>query len=111
MISKLIWGVYKGYQVSLSIIGVGYKVAMENNTLIFKLGYSNDIKFNIPKNIKIKISNKKILNLIVSGIDKQEVHQTAANIRKLKLPEPYKGKGIRYKDEVIKQKEGKKSNV
>ena len=111
MINKLIWGVYKGYKINLSIIGVGYKVAIENEKLIFKLGYSNDIIFNIPENIKIKILNKKILTLMIFGLDKQQVYQTAANIRNLKLPEPYKGKGIRYENEIIKQKEGKKSNV
>lgn len=111
LINNLVWGVYKGYQVTLNIIGVGYKADVKDDKLILKLGYSHEVIFTIPKDISIKVLNKKLPTLVVSGTNLQKVNQIAADVRKLKLPEPYKGKGIRYSNEIVKQKEGKKTNV
>jgi large subunit ribosomal protein L6 len=111
MLNKLIWGIWKGYSVKLNIIGVGYKVFLEQNFLIFKIGFSHNVSYEIPENIKIKILNQKLLTIVVFGQDLQKVTQTAAEIKALKPIEPYKGKGIKYFNETIKLKEGKKTNV
>jgi large subunit ribosomal protein L6 len=79
--------------------------------LKLKLGYSHLVTYEIPKDISIKILNQKLLTLVISGIDYQKVTQVAAEIRALKPVEPYKGKGIKYFDEIVKRKEGKKTNV
>lgn len=108
LLFKAMLGVCKGYYTTLLIQGVGYKMFIHNNKqLLFKLGFCNDIYFDIPNNIKIYfIAPNKI---IIYGKSLQEVAQTAANIRFLKPPEPYKGKGIRYYNEIIKLKVGKTS--
>jgi len=111
MINKMILGVLKGFSAKLNIIGVGYKVFLENQTLILKLGYSHNVIYQIPKDVTIKILNQKLLTVVVFGIDLQRVNQVAAEIRSLKLAEPYKGKGIKYFNEVVRRKEGKKTNV
>ena len=111
MIYKLLWGVWKGYSIQLNIIGVGYKVFLELNKLVFKIGFSHNITYIIPKNIKIKILNQKQPAILITGINFQKITQTAAEIKSLKPAEPYKGKGIRYYNEIIKLKEGKKTNV
>lgn len=111
ILNKIIWGVLKGFSVKLNIIGVGYKANLENNFLKLKLGYSHLVTYEIPKDISIKILNQKLLTLVISGIDYQKVTQVAAEIRALKPVEPYKGKGIKYFDEIVKRKEGKKTNV
>jgi large subunit ribosomal protein L6 len=95
----------------MNIIGVGYKVFLENTKLIFKIGFSHNIIYNIPHDITIKISSQKLLTLIIFGNDLQKVNQVAAEIRALKPAEPYKGKGIKYMHEIVRRKEGKKSNV
>lgn len=111
LLNKLIWGIWKGYSIKLSIIGVGYKVFLENNKLIFKIGFSHNIIYNIPSDIKIKISTQKTLIINIFGSNFQRITQIAAEIKALKPVEPYKGKGIRYFNEIIKIKEGKKTNV
>lgn len=111
IINKLILGVLKGFSVKLQIIGVGYKAFLENQQLILKLGFSHNVIYPIPKDVTIKILNQKIVTLVVLGNDFQKVNQIAAEIRFLKKAEPYKGKGIKYFDEIVKRKEGKKTNV
>lgn len=111
MLNKLILGVLKGFYVKLNIIGVGYKAFLEKNSLVLKLGFSHNIYYEIPKDVAIKILNQKILTLLISGNDYQRIHQIAAEIRTLRPVEPYKGKGIKYFEEIVKKKEGKKSNV
>lgn len=109
LINNIIIGLSKGYLIKLNIIGVGYKVSIKDNKLVLRLGYSHDVIYNIPKDINIKISQQKQPVLIIHGNNISKVTQVAAEIRSLKVPEPYKGKGIRYFNEIIKQKEGKKN--
>jgi large subunit ribosomal protein L6 len=97
--------------MKLNIIGVGYKAFVEQNQLILKLGFSHNIIYKIPQDITIKILNQKLLTLLILGNDFQKVNQTAAEIRALKPAEPYKGKGIKYFNEIVRRKEGKKTNV
>jgi large subunit ribosomal protein L6 len=111
MLNKLIWGVYKGYAIKLNIIGVGYKVFLENNKLLLKIGFSHNVYYEIPKDVTIKILNQKLVTLSIFGCDLQRVTQVAAEIKSLKPIEPYKGKGIKYFNEIIKLKVGKKTNV
>ncbi|MBI3088669.1 MAG: 50S ribosomal protein L6 [Candidatus Colwellbacteria bacterium] len=99
-------GVAKGFTKSLAIEGVGYRANIEGEDLVLSLGYSHLVRFNIPKGIRIT-SEKNMIH--VAGQDKQLVGETAARIRRLRKPEPYKGKGIRYSNEVIKRKAGKKA--
>lgn len=105
-LSNMIHGVTHEFQKGLEIIGVGYRFALKGNTLVINAGYSHQVEMDIPKGITVElISNTEIT---VKGIDKAQVGEFAANIRKVRKPEPYKGKGIRYKDEHIRRKEGKK---
>ena len=90
----------------LEIQGVGYRAAMAGNVLKLSLGYSHEVNFDVPKGVTITVP--KQTEITVEGIDQQQVGQVAANIREWRAPEPYKGKGIRYKDEYIFRKEGKK---
>lgn len=106
-LSNMIHGVTHEFQKGLEIIGVGYRFALKGNVLVINAGYSHQVEMNIPNGIVVElISNTEIL---VKGIDKAQVGEFAANIRKVRKPEPYKGKGIRYKDEHIRRKEGKKA--
>ena len=98
-------GVTKGYSKKLEVIGTGYKVNVEGNKLVLNVGYSNPVNYNIPEGIKISVEEGT--NLTVEGIDKQLVGEVAATIRKIRPPEPYKGKGIKYADEIIRRKAGK----
>lgn len=111
ILNKLLWGVWKGYSVKLNVIGVGYKAFLEQDSLVLKIGFSHNVNYSIPKNIKIKILNQKLLTIVIFGQNLQEVTQAAAEIKALKPIEPYKGKGIKYFNETIKLKEGKKTNV
>lgn len=104
LISNMIEGVTKEFEKKLEINGLGYKAEVSKDKLILNVGFSHQVNFDIPKNINIKIEKNII---IISGFDKQLVGETAAQIRKIKKPEPYKGKGIKYIDEVIKRKAGK----
>ncbi|WP_417457550.1 50S ribosomal protein L6 [Kordiimonas sp.] len=106
MISNLIEGVTEGYSKKLQITGVGYRAAMKGSALNLQLGYSHDIDFPVPQGIKIETPDQT--TIVISGIDKQQVGETAAKIREFRKPEPYKGKGIKYEGEYIFRKEGKK---
>jgi large subunit ribosomal protein L6 len=106
MVSNLIEGVTKGYERKLEINGVGYRAAVAGKNLQLQLGYSHEILYPIPAGIAIV--TPKPTEILISGIDKQKVGQTAAEIREYRGPEPYKGKGVKYSDEKIFRKEGKK---
>jgi large subunit ribosomal protein L6 len=106
LINNMITGVSKGYTRNLDIAGVGFKAAVEGKSLKLNLGYSHDVLFPIPAGIDIKC--EKPTMIAISGIDAQKVGQVAAEIRGFREPEPYKGKGIKYSDETIRRKEGKK---
>lgn len=108
LLSNMMKGVTTGFERKLEINGVGYKVAASGNTLNLSLGYSHDIKFEVPKTVKAVVE-KNVITL--TGADKQEVGQVAAKIRALRKPEPYKGKGIKYMEEVIRRKEGKQAKA
>lgn len=105
-IKNMIQGVNKEYEVRLIVEGVGFKVDLQGSTLVMNLGFSHQVKLEVPAGVTCKIEKNDI---ILSGIDKEVVTQFAAVIRSKKKPEPYKGKGIRYSDEVVRRKEGKKS--
>ena len=106
-ITNMIKGVTEGYKKDLEIIGVGYRFNVKGDTLVINAGYSHPVEIQIPASLKVEvISNTEIS---VSGISKELVGEFAANIRKVRQPEPYKGKGIRYKDEYVRRKEGKKA--
>jgi len=105
-VANLVKGVTAGYEKKLEINGVGYKAAVAGSVLKLNLGYSHDVDYAIPKGIQIV--TPKPTEIIISGIDKQRVGQTAAEIRKVRGPEPYQGKGVKYADEFIFRKEGKK---
>ncbi len=107
-INNMLIGVSKGYTKGLEIVGVGYRFSVQANKLTINAGYSNPVVIEIPSNIEVKgISNTEIE---LSSIDKVAIGEFAANIRKVRPPEPYKGKGIRYKGEIIRRKEGKKAS-
>jgi large subunit ribosomal protein L6 len=105
-IKNMIAGVNQEYVIKLIIEGVGYKADIQGTTLVMNLGFSHQVKLDIPKGLTCKVEKGEVT---ISGIDKEVVGQFAAVIRSKKKPEPYKGKGIRYSDEVIRRKEGKKS--
>ena len=110
LISNMISGVNAGFQKELNLVGVGYSAdANKGNFLLLNLGYSHPIYFEKPDGISIDTPNAT--TIIIRGINKQEVGQVAANIRELRKPEPYKGKGIKYSDEVIRKKAGKSIGV
>ena len=106
-ISNMIKGVQEGYKKNLEIVGVGYRFNTKGNTLVINAGYSHPVEMNIPEGIKVELVSNTEISL--SGISKELVGEYAANVRKVREPEPYKGKGIRYKDEYIRRKEGKKA--
>ncbi|MBF9234229.1 50S ribosomal protein L6 [Microvirga alba] len=105
-VANLVEGVSKGFEKRLEINGVGYKAAVAGKMLKLTLGYSHDIDYEIPAGVSI--TTPKPTEVVVNGIDKQKVGQTAAEIREYRGPEPYKGKGVKYSDEFIFRKEGKK---
>jgi len=106
ILANLVEGVTQGYQKQLELQGTGYKVNLQGDKLILDLGYSKAVEFPAPQGIKLAVE-KNIIT--VSGIDKQLVGETAAQIRKKRKAEPYKGKGLRYVDEIVRRKEGKKA--
>ena len=107
LIANMVTGVSKGYERTLDISGVGFKAAVIQKTnLMFTLGFSHPVIFPLPKGITATVDAKQT-QVVIKGVDKQLVGQMAANIRGLKRPEPYKGKGIKYSNEVIHRKEGK----
>ena len=105
-IANLVTGVSDGFKKELEINGVGYRAAVQGKVVKLSLGYSHDVDFDIPEGVTI--TAPKPTELVIEGIDQQVVGQVAANIREWRKPEPYKGKGIKYKDEYIFRKEGKK---
>ncbi len=105
-IANLAQGVTEGFKKELEIVGVGYRAAVAGKTLKLSLGYSHDVEFAIPEGIEIKCA--KPTEVEITGSDQQQVGQVAAEIRDWRRPEPYKGKGVRYKNEYIFRKEGKK---
>jgi large subunit ribosomal protein L6 len=106
LVANLVTGVTQGYTKTLQITGVGYRAAVQGKNLKLQLGYSHDVDFAIPEGITIATPDPTTVN--ISGIDKQKVGQVAAEIRRWRKPEPYKGKGIKYAGEFIFRKEGKK---
>ena len=106
LIANLVTGVTEGYSKVLEITGVGYRADAKGKVLNLKLGYSHDVDFPVPEGIEIKTPDNTTVE--ISGIDKQKVGQVAAEIRRWRKPEPYKGKGIKYRGEFIFRKEGKK---
>jgi large subunit ribosomal protein L6 len=106
LVSNLIAGVTKGFEQKLEINGVGYRAAVQGKNLQLALGYSHDVVYPIPEGITIV--TPKPVEIVISGSDRQKVGQVAAEIREFRPPEPYKGKGIKYSDERIFRKEGKK---
>ena len=105
LINNQIIGVTEGYTKGLEVVGTGYRVAAKGTSLEFALGYSHSITVDPPAGISFTVEGQN--KILVSGIDKQAVGEVAANIRKLRKPEPYKGKGIRYEGEVVRRKAGK----
>jgi large subunit ribosomal protein L6 len=106
LVANMVEGVSAGFKKTLEINGVGYRAAAQGKTLQLQLGYSHDVKYEAPEGIVIE--TPRPVEITISGIDKQRVGQVAAEIRRFRPPEPYKGKGIRYANEVIFRKEGKK---
>jgi large subunit ribosomal protein L6 len=106
LINNMVTGVSKGFSITLEINGVGYRAAVQGNTLNLQLGYSHDIAFPIPDDVSITCERPTVIRL--AGADRQRVGQVAAEIRAYRPPEPYKGKGIKYSTETVRRKEGKK---
>lgn len=104
LVNNMVVGVSKGFEKELEIVGVGYRAELKGRTAVLNLGYSNPVNFDLPDGIEAKVDRFKIT---LSGIDRELLGETAARIRRLRKPEPYKGKGIRYKDELIRRKAGK----
>ncbi len=104
LIENMIIGVTKGYEKKMEVVGVGFRVALAGNKLVLNLGFSHQVEFLLPTGIKAEVE-KNIIT--ISGIDKQLVGETAARLRRLKKPDVYKGKGIKYLEEIIKKKPGK----
>jgi large subunit ribosomal protein L6 len=105
-VANLVTGVTQGFKKQMEINGVGYRAAVQGKNLKLQLGYSHEVDFPIPDDVTV--TTPKPTEIVVEGIDQQVVGQVAANIREWRKPEPYKGKGIKYKDEFIFRKEGKK---
>ncbi len=106
LVENMVRGVTTGFQKKLEFEGVGYRASVEGDTLVMQLGFSHPVRFTAPEGIKFLVEKNTIT---ITGIDKEKVGNTAARIRKLRPPEPYKGKGIRYQGEVIRRKAGKKA--
>ena len=106
LVNNMVQGVTKGYEETLELVGVGYRAAMKGQALSMQLGFSHDVE--IPAPAGVTFATPKQTEIRISGIDKQLVGETAARIRKMRPPEPYKGKGVRYAGEHVRRKEGKK---
>jgi large subunit ribosomal protein L6 len=106
LVANNVKGVSEGFKRELDIVGVGYRAEVKGREVVFSLGYSHPVRFPIPEGIEIAV-DAKTGHITVTGVDKQKVGQTAAEIRALREPDPYKGKGIKYSDEVIRRKAGK----
>jgi len=106
LVANMVKGVSEGYSKSMEITGTGFRAAVQGKNLVMNLGYSHDVVYPVPDGIKITCERPTAVK--VEGVDKRQVGQVAAEIRGFRGPEPYKGKGVRYSDEVIRRKEGKK---
>ena len=106
LINNMVDGVTKGYEEVLELVGVGYRAAMKGSALSMQLGFSHDVDIPAPAGITFAVP--KQTEVRIAGIDKQLVGETAARIRRIRPPEPYKGKGVRYQGETVRRKEGKK---
>ncbi len=106
LVQNIVTGVAEGFSINLEIVGVGYRAAVQGKELVLQLGFSHEVHHPIPEGITIKCERPTAIT--VSGADRQLVGQVAANIREYRKPEPYKGKGVRYENEFILRKEGKK---
>ena len=113
LVSNMVKGVTEGYSKQLELVGVGFKAACQGNILDLALGYSHNIIFEIPKELTVATSQEKGQNPIISlgSVDKQLLGQVCAKIRGLRKPEPYKGKGVKFKDEVLRRKAGKSASA
>jgi len=106
LLANAVQGVAEGFSKQLEIHGVGYRASLQGSEIHLSLGYSHPVVFSVPEGIEVQV-DEKAGKITVSGADRQQVGQVAANIRRLRKPEPYKGKGIRYSDEVVRRKVGK----
>lgn len=106
LIANMVLGVGEGFEKELQLVGIGYRAQMRDGTLVLLLGFSHQIEYRCPKDISIETPSPT--RIVVRGIDKQRVGQTAAEIRAYRPPEPYKGKGVRYAGEIVARKEAKK---
>lgn len=105
LLNNMVVGVSEGFKKQLEINGVGYRAQLQGNTLVVSAGYSHPVEMPVPAGLKVELPKNTII--VISGIDKQLVGQFAAEVREVRKPEPYKGKGIKYSNEVIRRKEGK----
>ena len=105
LVNNMITGVTQGFERILEINGIGYRAELKGNTIVLNVGYSNPVEFNLPDGVSAAVERNNIIKL--SGIDKQKIGAAAASIRKIRPPEPYKGKGIKYAEEYIRRKAGK----
>ncbi len=105
LVANMVDGVSKGFERTLEINGIGYRAEMKGKSIVLNLGYSHPIDFPLPDGISATVDKNNVIK--ISGIDKEQVGQTAASIRKLRKPEPYKGKGVKYAEEYIQRKAGK----
>ncbi len=110
LIQNMVTGVTEGFQKELQLVGVGYRANMQGQNLVLNVGYSHPVEIVPPAGITFEVGDRN-QQIFISGMDKQSVGQVAADIRKVRPPEPYKGKGIRYKDEYIRRKAGKAGKV
>lgn len=106
LINNMVTGVSQGFEKKLTLVGVGYRAQAQGNKLNLSLGFSHPVEFQVPEGIKVETPSQT--EVVVSGVDKQQVGQVAADIRAYRPPEPYKGKGVRYADEQVLRKEAKK---
>jgi large subunit ribosomal protein L6 len=106
LLQNMVTGVSDGYKINMEIVGVGYKAQVQGNKIVFALGYSHPVEYVLPEGIKAEVDKKQV-QLTLEGIDKQKIGQVAANIRSLRPPDSYKGKGVRFAGERIKLKAGK----
>ncbi|MFC1621935.1 50S ribosomal protein L6 [Patescibacteria group bacterium] len=109
LIANMVGGVTKGYEKKLELVGVGYRVAKADEGITLSLGFSHPVEYSPPEGVKLEVVDNK--NITIKGIDKQQVGLVAAKIRSFKKPEPYKGKGIKYIDEIVKRKPGKAGKI
>jgi large subunit ribosomal protein L6 len=105
LVDNMITGVTQGFERTLEINGIGYRAELKGNTIVLNVGYSNPVEFNLPEGVSAAVERNNTIKL--SGIDKQKIGSVAASIRKIRPPEPYKGKGIKYAEEYIRRKVGK----